>query len=446
MLTVNEHLQKNIAAILQTVQTIESFLRLHDTLSQDQALQLSFSCAEMALLSMAAADEIETAEPSTEKLVRKEAASALRQITIHLLNVQEWEHIENIKAYFSTISKHCAFLRKIIKLPEIREEAQPEADDLALIPLSDQIKDETVETPVSQQDGEDREAGLKAEIRALRETLATLVLERDDLLHVVCKEIEADYMRELGSVEAELYQAKCELRVLLRKMERMQASVNRREQVETRKIDEDLKAQYEEYQRVYKEFIRRGMEAANPRKRSRKAESKEAEAGAPQEGTDAKTDSQNQAEGSEEKRLKRVYRSIIKAMHPDLHPDQSEATKELFKRAISAYKDGDLKTLAEIAGAIAALPEEAAGDQEEVLSREKTRILIRIRNLKAEIHMIKTQFPYTKKEILEDPVRLAQEKEKLNASLLRAKQKAAIYKKRIAEMETKYGKPDDTAE
>ena len=66
MLTVNEHLQENISAILQTVRTIDVFLRSHDTLSQDQAMRLSFTCAEMALLSIASADEIEATDNPSE--------------------------------------------------------------------------------------------------------------------------------------------------------------------------------------------------------------------------------------------------------------------------------------------------------------------------------------------------------------------------------------------
>ena len=149
---------------------------------------------------------------------------------------------------------------------------------------------------------------------------------------------------------------------------------------------------------------------------------------------------------SEDKLLKKLYRQIVKAMHPDLHPDQDEATKELFKRAILAYKDGDLKTLNEIAGTIGAAESASAEDKIESLLQEKARILTMIRNIRAEIKIVKTRFPYTKKEILDDPEKLAAEKEKLNNRLSQVQQAASIYKTRIAEMEEKYGRSDRTTE
>lgn len=443
MLLVAEHVQKNIADILRTVQTIERFLDAHDALSLDQAQQISFSCAEMALLSLAASDEIEATDAPAEKMLRHEAASALRQIAIHFLNIQEWENIENIKAYFSTIAKHCAFIKKAIALPETEEEAPLSNDGLELVPLTGQTGDDALAVLAAQNGSESEEARLKAEIQALRELLTALVFERDNLLHVTCKEIEADYMRELGSLEAEIYHAECEARYLLRKMERMQASINRRERIEVREIDEDLKAQYEEYQKIYEEFVRRIFESAEFqfRRKKNKASSQKSHSheSAPEAADDQPGAAKPQAEDTEEKKLKKLYRAIVKAMHPDLHPAQDAATKELFKKAITAYKDGDLKTLTEIASMIAEEHEEPAHDPVESLLREKARILTLIRNVRAEIHLIKTRFPYTQKAILEDPVRLAEEKAKLQARLNQAKRQAEIYIKRMAELEKQHG-------
>ena len=417
----------------------------------DHTQQIAFYSAELALLSLAASDEIDAAGDPAEKMLGHEVASALRQISIHFLNVQEWESTESIRAYFCTISKHCAYLRKVVELPPEEEPTEAESTDLQLVPIIEQVDAAAMELIADHQKSENQYEKLKAEIQALREILASLVFERDHLIHVVCKEIESDYMRELGTIEAEIYHAECEVRYLQRKLEMMQASVNRREEVKTESIDEDLRAQYEEYQKIYEEFVRRIMEAAefqSRRKKNAKSAKKSdssdnsAKAERPKE-TAADSPKEND---SEDKLLKKLYRQIVKAMHPDLHPDQDEATKELFKRAILAYKDGDLKTLNEIAGTIGAAESASAEDKIESLLQEKARILTMIRNIRAEIKIVKTRFPYTKKEILDDPEKLAAEKEKLNNRLSQVQQAASIYKTRIAEMEEKYGRSDRTTE
>jgi hypothetical protein len=189
------------------------------------------------------------------------------------------------------------------------------------------------------------------------------------------------------------------------------------------------------------EFQSRRKKNAKSAKKTDSSE-KSAKAEQPKETT---TDVPQEAD-SEEKLLKKLYRQIVKAMHPDLHPNQDEATKELFKRAILAYKDGDLKTLNEIASTIGSAASTTAEDKIESLLQEKARILTMIRTIRAEIKIVKTRFPYTKKETLDDPEKLAAEKKKLNSRLRQVQQAASIYKTHIAEMEEKYGRSDSTAE
>lgn len=211
----------------------------------------------------------------------------------------------------------------------------------------------------------------------------------------------------------------------------MQAAANRREEPDQELINEELKGQYEEYKKVYSEFVKRVQEASDFKaSRKKKTESEKSSSSASGSGSSEKD---KECE-SEEQRIKKLYRKIVKAMHPDIHPNQSEETKELFKKAILAYEAGDLRTLIEIAGTIDGKNSSTSENQIEELLREKAHILTLIRTIKAEIQLIKTSYPYTKKELLEDPEKLAQEKERLENRLERAQQMVEIYKKRIAEM------------
>ena len=133
----------------------------------------------------------------------------------------------------------------------------------------------------------------------------------------------------------------------------------------------------------------------------------------------------------------------MKAMHPDLHPDQDERITELFKRANMAYEEGDLRTLEEIAQTIDGEEPENSADLLAALKEEKERLLALIRSTREHIALILSRYPFTKKELLWDPVRLKEEQDRLRARLARAEQRAEGYRKRIAEMERQQdGRPD----
>jgi len=431
MIVLNEHLHKTISSILETVSAVDAFLNEHKELSADHLQQVSYCCAELALLSLTAHDALDDDGTAAERMIKHELASAFKQIGMHSLNIQEWEHPENIRAYISTISKHCRFIAKTLDIPFAEPKQHIHVPDLSLVPAVKELYEETMSIIAIHRSGENQSAKIKGEIQALREILTALVLERDYLRNVVCKELEADYMENLGSLEAEIYHAECEARYLKRVMEMMQAAANRREEPDQELINEELKGQYEEYKKVYSEFVKRVQEASDFKaSRKKKTESEKSSSSAAGSGSSEKD---KECE-SEEQRIKKLYRKIVKAMHPDIHPNQSEETKELFKKAILAYEAGDLRTLIEIAGTIDGKNSSTSENRIEELLREKAHILTLIRTIKAEIHLIKTSYPYTKKELLEDPESLAQEKERLENRLERAQQMVEIYKKRIAEM------------
>ena len=96
-------------------------------------------------------------------------------------------------------------------------------------------------------------------------------------------------------------------------------------------------------------------------------------------GEEGSPEKEETAEEKGVSRLKKLYRRIVKAMHPDLHPDQDEKTKELFKRAMAAYEEGDLQTLEEIAQIIDGDEPENAEDLLTALLKEKERLLSLIR-------------------------------------------------------------------
>ena len=70
---------------------------------------------------------------------------------------------------------------------------------------------------------------LKSEVEKMRTELSMLLLERDELQFVICKNIETEYMLKLGSIEYRAYEAQCAALRLKRKIELIQAKKNRQE-------------------------------------------------------------------------------------------------------------------------------------------------------------------------------------------------------------------------
>ena len=449
MLQLSERLQQNIAFVLGSSLELEE-QAASSALSQPGKLtMLCYAASELALTALISSDEVESLFlPREEQLLQREVASALRQIALHALDIQAWELPDAIRAELAAIRKHCETLANCVVLPP-----EPEAPAPApLVPAEHQAPAQTeaqglmLFTPTTEEDEVTR---LRTQIRALRELLADLVQERDELVHVICRELEARYYRELGSLEAEVFRADGLVNYFRRRAEYLRAARNRDEKPDVEKVEQKLRKDLEEYQKVYEEFTRRAKEAEAQRpKRTGKstalAETKTGKKASDPQGQENVEDEipSEEAEAedkilSEEDRLKRLYRRIVKAMHPDLHPEQDEATRSLFKRAIQAYKDGDLKTLQEIDGMCADTEPEPGQDPLQALREEKQRLLDLVFSLRYEIRHIKIRFPYTKKKLLDDPELLAAEKKRLEQALFQLRQQAERYRREVADLEGK---------
>jgi len=131
---------------------------------------------------------------------------------------------------------------------------------------------------------------LKEEVEKLRIELSMLVLERDELRLVECKNIEMIYMLELGKLEYKVFEAQCVFLRLKRKVELIQAKKNRQEKIVLKQIEDVLDAEFAEFQKKLDEQINK-INAAIERSRF-----------------DVLSD-------EEARELKKLYRRIIKALH-----------------------------------------------------------------------------------------------------------------------------------
>lgn len=251
---------------------------------------------------------------------------------------------------------------------------------------------------------------LKSEVEKMRTELSMLLLERDELQFVICKNIETEYMLKLGSIEYKAYQAQCLSLRLKRKIELIQAKKNRQEKVIISAIEKTLDTEFAEYQKRLDEQINKMNDAL---KRSK---------------AEVLTDEEN-------KELKKLYRKIVKALHPDINPDASETQVDLFDNAVQAYKNGDLNTLRIIGEMVGNSP--LPGHHKDALTQlneEKERLQNLLKAIRDSIEQIKSEYPYTMKEIIEDEEQIEQKKRELENILGQYNELISIYKAKIEEM------------
>ena len=251
---------------------------------------------------------------------------------------------------------------------------------------------------------------LKSEVEKKRTELSMLLLERDELQFVICKNIETEYMLKLGSIEYKAYEAQCAALRLKRKIDLIQAKKNRQEKIIISAIEETLDEEFAEYQKQLDEQI----DKVNAAIKRSKAE--------------VLSDEEN-------KELKKLYRKIAKALHPDINPDVSEAQVQLFDNAVSAYKSGDLGTLRIISEMVGnnPLPEQHK-DAMTQLVEERERLEGLLESIRESIENIKSEYPYTMKDILEDTKKTEQKKQELENVIEQYNELISIYKAKIEEM------------
>lgn len=248
---------------------------------------------------------------------------------------------------------------------------------------------------------------IKNELLKKRTELSMLVLQRDELKYVICKNIETEYMLELGSLEYCLYQSECIIMRLKRKVELIQMRINRQEKIDVSAIDKLLDEQFREYQKKLEEKIKKMNEAIE------------------RDNGEVLTEQQV-------KELKKLYRAIVKALHPDLNPSVTKQQIKLFQNAVTAYKNGDLQTLRIINEMISNNhSEDDNTDNIEKMRNELIRLDRMISSINGDIEKIKSEYPYTMKDILSDKEQLNQRKQELKDNIDQCNELVSFYKTKI---------------
>ena len=252
---------------------------------------------------------------------------------------------------------------------------------------------------------------LKSAVAKLRAELSMLVLERDELVHHECKNIETAYMLALGALEYKVFEAECTLVRLKRKTALIQACKNRRQKIIFDEIEGQLDTEFAEYKTRLEAQIAQ-MNNALERSKNKSLSNEDA------------------------REIKKLYHAIVKSLHPDLNPGLNVEKQRLFHNAVAAYDNGDLEAMQIIAEMITepdVLPD-STPDGFSRLAGEKERLAKLLQKIKNEIEAVKTKFPYTVKTFLKDPEKVKARKEELEKLLGQINTAATAYEEKIKEM------------
>jgi len=237
---------------------------------------------------------------------------------------------------------------------------------------------------------------LENQEKILRDELTELVTQKDELQFRTCKNIEVKYMQRIGAYEYKIFELECQIRRLKRKIDLIQAQLNRMKIADVVEIEKQLDNEYAEFN----EQIKTKAEAIE----------KALNLTAPSVFSDEDYDE-----------FKKMYREIAKALHPDLNPDITEKQHRRFLQAVKAFENGDIESM-RVFYLLLDKPEEKSKDIEHIgvieqlqetiqkLQHQKKRIL---KNIDA----IHNSFPYNQLDILSDKQKTAERVAELNKTI-----------------------------
>lgn len=155
---------------------------------------------------------------------------------------------------------------------------------------------------------------LTREVATSRMALISVYENRDRLLYVEAPPLRQRYMDQFGTVEEAVLQAELEVSLLRRKAEMIQIAINRREPIDQAAIDQKLE---EEKEQQISEL----------------------------EQNDRTLHELPQLTDQQAHTIQRQYREITGSFHPAMNPDATETQRELYEKAVEAYKMQDVEAM-----------------------------------------------------------------------------------------------------
>lgn len=251
----------------------------------------------------------------------------------------------------------------------------------------------------------------------LKEELVKLIAVRDELTGVVKVNLESEYQLKIGVKQYDVFCLKVTALRLKRKMELLQAFINKQERCSIQEVDTQLDVEFQHWQQQARAMYEKIKEAEYLNQLPRLSRDEEIE-------------------------LKKLYHALAKKYHPDVNPNEPKKAKNLWLRISEAYHKSDLQEMK----TLALLGEDIGGDTQEcsaieTLQKECDSLKGKLLNLVDAIAGLHAQFPFNLAEKLKDKNWVQEQNAMADAEMLQWQQAKNQYEERVTELEYLMSKP-----
>ncbi len=237
---------------------------------------------------------------------------------------------------------------------------------------------------------------LQRELERLRQRSSELYLKVEYMQFEEKPVLYSLYETQIGKLEFEEFQVKVEIQLLTYETKLIQAYINRNECIDEERIAEQIRFAQEKYKAELKE-------------KEEVIKAAQAYLTSPALSIEESTE------------LRDLYRMIAKNLHPDLHPDLDQKHKDLFLKAVSAYRIGDIHVLRQIA---LALTDDSIDDVPDVdLQRMIDQAAATVKEFEERIARMNREFPFIYRDKLCDKAWIEEQKVELEQRIAQAKMK-----------------------
>ena len=243
---------------------------------------------------------------------------------------------------------------------------------------------------------------LQTEVTTLEKELGKVILEQDEMVNAIKPNLEAEYQKTIGYKELECLENEIASRRLKRQIELLQAAINRQEEIDPEKVEQQLDDEFQEWYEKVETHYNKLKEA--------------------QDRIEGLMSDEDSAE------FKKLYRQLVFKLHPDLNPNQSKDEINLWHRVQLAYQGGDLEELRSLIIILEAQDKTAelpsSGD---ILEKRKKELTEQIQKIIGRLSDMEKEFPFTIAKNLSDKEWVESKLEEIGESIRHFEDKCREY-------------------